>query len=85
MTIRWDPSEWADTGFAADLNGIYADVYLQENGAWAWIVKPSGRRCEYPELFDCGDARTEQSAKNKAEVALKKADRSYRTMGEDGW
>lgn len=78
--MEWNQAEWADSreeGQEADLNGIIGEVVKKENGKWFWSVKPSGKRSEFPEIFDCGTIPTEYVAKRCAEASMKKADESY--------
>ena len=76
IPMDWYESEWADDGFAADVNGIEADVYPVDGGVF-WSVQPSAGRCEFPELFDCGTVSTVEEAKTAAESAMTRADATY--------
>lgn len=80
----WGPSEWADNGFAAYINGIEANVYpsdpFGEGTGWIWDVKPTSHRCEWPELFDSGETKTVEAAKKKAAAAARRADSKYPTV-----
>ena len=79
--VEWDRSEWNDLGQSGWLNGIIGDVYPDMNEPpsrrWVWSVKPSSSRCEFPELYDCGTAPSEEVAKRKATQKMIDADRSY--------
>lgn len=77
-SVIWRDSEWDDDGWSADVNGICADVFPSASGGWAWVVKPSGSRCEFPEVYGSGWAKSPQAAKNKAAASALKADASYR-------
>jgi hypothetical protein len=95
-TIDW--YEYDEFAWSAELSGIYGDVGrleepLADDGRkrrgpqmlWWYAVKPSGRRCEFPELYSYGEASTPTAAMNKAEKAMRKADREYPTASDEGW
>ena len=73
---KWFESEWNDEGFTAVLNGIEADVWF-EAGTWEWKVMPSPERCEWPELWDCGDAASPEEAQAAAWESAQRADKSF--------
>jgi hypothetical protein len=71
-------SEWTDQGWAADVNGIEADVWSTDGGAtWEWSVKPSSQRCEWPEVVAVGVCKSADLAKSKAARKALAADASY--------
>lgn len=87
LPVEWNESEWNDLGKSAWLNGIVGDVHpdmeAHPTKRWAWDVRPSSSRCEYPELFDCGNAPSEEVAKRKATQAMMRADKRYRHIQYD--
>ena len=75
---KWFESELNDEGFTAVLNGIEADVWFDiEDGRWTWTVKPSAERCEWPELWDFGDAASPEEAQAAAWESAQRADKSF--------
>ena len=71
--------------FAA-LNGINATAAQpDEDEKWFWLVQPTGKRSEFPEVFDCGTEDSPEAAKSKATAALIEADCLYQTAGPEGW
>ena len=88
--VVWEESEWADGGLSAWVDGIVADVVPSTvygppdpeawggpRLAWSWEVKPSSSRCEYPEMFDAGEAHTQAGACRAAAAAARRADARY--------
>jgi len=79
--IQWGRSEWNDhpEALMGWLDGIEIDIHPStfEEGQWAWSVKPTSSRCEFPELFNCGDAATPAECKKVAEESARRADASY--------
>jgi hypothetical protein len=83
--IVWTESEWADRGSSAELAGIVADVWFEafdfwtgeSSDKWAWRVVPTGSRCEWPEAWATGTAKTETAARGAAMRELRRADRAY--------
>lgn len=83
LPVEWFPSEWNDDGFSAYLDGIVGDVYPDDSPytphdlPWAWSVKPTSTRCEWPELIDYGNAQSAEVARRKATQAMVKANEQY--------
>lgn len=92
-SIVWDNCEdvWDIAGMReTEVNGIYAEYRAPDPESdspdkWWWMVKPTGRRSEFPEVYDCGLVDTEESARLAAEASLIKADAAYGTMSPEGW
>jgi hypothetical protein len=68
----------------ADLNGIHGeyrapDMDTSEDGTnqWFWMVKPTGTRSEFPEVYNCGMADCETEARKRAENFMREADAAY--------
>jgi hypothetical protein len=85
--IDWSQAEWSDDPQteAAWLDGIEGAVEWEpETKRWAWWVRPTGDRSEWPELFDSGSRPAKQTARLAAEGAMRKADSRYarKTNGE---
>jgi hypothetical protein len=90
---------WNDVGdvwniphmWEADLNGIYAEVAptldadQNPDEPWFWSVKTTGKRSEWPEVYNSGRARCLTEAKKRAEAFMREADAAYQTMGPEGW
>lgn len=73
---EWFDSEWNDEGFTVVLNGIVADVWF-EDGVWEWQVLPTSERCEWPELWDCGDSASLEDSKAAAWASAQRADAGF--------
>ena len=89
--VQWEPSEWADEGWSADVNGIIADVFKPTHGAvksktrgeWLWEVRASASRCEWPESIASGYSWNVEEAKSSAAVRALEADATWPTIKYD--
>ncbi len=68
-----DPARLSWSG----LDGIVATVEVDPSGSWSWMVRPSGTRCEWPEVHSCGYAGDGAAARAAASRAMADADREY--------
>lgn len=81
MTYRWTTSEWARDGETTEHRGYVADIWTTKRSdtavswVWVWQVKATDAVSEWPELQAYGWSRTRETAKRKAEAALRRAGR----------
>jgi hypothetical protein len=86
--VDWMPAEWSDDPEceAAWLDGIEGAVeWDPQTKRWAWWVRPTGDRCEWPEMFDSGSRPAKQTARLAVEGALRRADSTYGRKTEGEW
>lgn len=86
VVVDWEPDAYGSGILFAGLNGINATIAPpDEDEKWFWLVQPTGKRSEFPEVSDCGTEDSPEAAKSKATAALIKADSLYQTAGPEGW